>query len=782
MRLFRLLTILLFSGLCLTVYSQTDSTLQLLPEKLSPDDIEQRVSDIRSYIALSATRTPEKVEDLPFTVWVVTKEDILLNGYVTLVDVLRAAPGIRTSQPGNAVEGETFLMRGLSGNQYVKVLINDVPVKPSAAQGMPIGAQLPIRQAERIEVYYGPASPMYGDEAFAGVVNIILQETERPIFTQADLAFGNMGYNSLDLTFGGKLGKDKNILRFTLYGSSTIRQNADIYHNSDHFKLNRYLPFGLDSNLYVNNLNFRADVDGDSIPKTIPIPHESRMTGVNLDWRGIRFSYHRMARTDFAGLGLNPLSISWSNPSSLISERLESYSLGFNLNKKRIFTSNNISVTRYEIDRNSTAAYIFDHWSANLLRTRLPVIQTPAELNGTLEQIHQRYNSNERHFAGRGLDIRLESILHTNLGRNLSLDMSASAVGGGGAPLTGHLRFPTELDATGVPMVPSVPYSVKQRNRINAHIFGQIDWHAPRIRVMLGSGANFSTLGSPQILPRLGVLYRLDSTWNLVANYSQGIRRPAFYNLINTIAINPVNLSINPNSGQSVLITEKIRSVEGGLRFLGNNLKAEGIAFYNQVDNLSRPNRYWKSPMNDTLFNYGFANDRGRSQQTFGVQSSFRWDTGKIPINSNDQTVGQFRWRNELYVHFFSGKEYILGEETLDEIRNAPRWVTQFRTTIQTRKWHFMMASTRVSSTLSKAISYNDDYERTVYEERLPKYNTWDAMLRIYLSNHFLIYVHVNNVFDRHFAGLDATGTYDDLIQNPQLGRLVRFGVNYNMN
>jgi outer membrane cobalamin receptor len=120
-------------------------------------------------------------------------EDILRNGFVTLTDVLKAAPGIRVSQPGNAVEGETFMVRGLSGNQYMKILIDDVPIKPSVTLGMPIGAQLPIRQAERIEIMYGPAGVIYGDETCAGVVNIILKESERPVYTQADLGFGLLG-------------------------------------------------------------------------------------------------------------------------------------------------------------------------------------------------------------------------------------------------------------------------------------------------------------------------------------------------------------------------------------------------------------------------------------------------------------------------------------------------------------------------------------------------------------------------------------------------------------
>ncbi|MCC7244264.1 MAG: TonB-dependent receptor plug domain-containing protein, partial [Saprospiraceae bacterium] len=210
--------------------AQHDSTLMLSPERLSEGDIRVREAARSDIMVSVATLAEEVVSEQPFTVWVITADDILRNGYVTLGDVLRAAPGIRVSQPGNAQEGETFLMRGMAGNQYTKILLNGVAIKPSVAQGMPIGAQLPIRQAERIEIMYGPASGLYGNEACAGVINIILKESERPVFVQADLSF-NLDYNSIDLMFGGRAGKDKNIFKYSLYGRSTGRGGSDVYND-----------------------------------------------------------------------------------------------------------------------------------------------------------------------------------------------------------------------------------------------------------------------------------------------------------------------------------------------------------------------------------------------------------------------------------------------------------------------------------------------------------------------------------------------------------------------
>src|SRR5690606_39184062 len=107
------------------------------------------------------------------------------------------------SQPGSGADGETFKLRGLLGNSYCKILIDGVPVKTFATKGMPIGAQLPVRQADRIEVIYGPAAALYGSDANAGVINIITKRSERPVYARANLTMGGNGFTGLDVFFGG---------------------------------------------------------------------------------------------------------------------------------------------------------------------------------------------------------------------------------------------------------------------------------------------------------------------------------------------------------------------------------------------------------------------------------------------------------------------------------------------------------------------------------------------------------------------------------------------------
>lgn len=772
--------LLLFS---FPLFSQNDSSLLLVPERLTNKDVITRNYDKEKTKAVSATRSLEDVDRLPFTMWVVTSEDILRNGFVTLGDVLRAAPGIRVSQPGNAAEGETFLMRGLSGNQYVKILINDVPVKPSIALGMPIGAQIPIRQAERIEVLYGPAAAIYGGEACAGVVNIILKETERPIFTQADLAFGNNGYNSLDLMLGGKLGKDKNVFRFSLYGSSTIRERTDIYYDRDLFNTNRYLPFGLDTSTYLDNRNYRWEQPGDSLPKTAAIPHESRLLGINLNWRGIHFTYNRMARFDHTALGISPLAVSYSNPSNRVAERIETFALGFTRTRPKWVTHNTISAIRYRVDNTSTTTFVFDRLSAAAYKVLAPAMASDSQNAVILRNISRMLASNERYTTASGIDFRFESRINAYLSKHLTFDAGVQVNAAGGIPARPYYEVPVEIkfDFTTAPNVVNT-FAPDLSSDLDGNLFAQVSWHGERLYLLGGSAVNYSVNYGGVATPRVAAMYHLDSTWAVRANFATGFRRPSMYARTNTYFIVNVGDGTVSASPAGADATEKMHAWEAGLRYTKNSVRAEGLFFSEKAYRLLRPG-YLRQEMGFVApWRYGWENAPGLALSMWGIQGLLTIENQRV-ILDGERRKTSIAGRTEVFMQYARGKEW-LGDnrEATADVFNAPRWQFQFRTFFTVNKLELMLASNRQTSVLSKSVIYAAEYERSVTLARYPTFRSWDMMMRLYLSNHFLIYFHVQNIFNRHYAGLDATGTPDDLLYNPQQGRLMRFGVNYNMN
>ena len=772
------------------LFAQNDSTLLLAPERLTQQDILPRDLSQKKTVAISATRSLDAVDDMPFTTIVFTAEDILRNGFVTLTDVLKAAPGIRVSQPGNAVEGETFMVRGLSGNQYMKILINDIPIKPSATLGMPIGAQLPIRQAERIEILYGPAGAIYGDETCAGVVNIILKESERPVYTQADLGFGRFGYNSLDLMFGGKIGKDKKIFRFSLYGSSTVRERTDVFYDPNLYNTNKYLPFGLDSSLYRRTPNFRAasGAPGDSFPRLSQIPHESRLFGINLTWRGLHFTYHRMQRFDHTSVGISPLAVGYANPSNRISERIETFSLGFKRNRKRRTTYTNLSFQRYSVDNNSSTTYIFDRLSAaNYLARGGPALSDTAR-SALLKSIYGWYASEERFATANSVDARIESRMSVLIGRQkrLQFDAGSQVNVGIGIPLITYSTLPIEVAIDGN-IFPDIqqPINTQQQGDPAYNIFGfsQLAWRGKRLHIVGGGSASLRIKEGVAFAPRLGALYHLDSSWTIRANIATGIRHASLYGSFHTYQIIPQGgLVVTP--GNRFPETERNYAAEAALRFNtrgGSSL--EGILFWQEAYRLYRPGFLVDEPGAIFSQSYGFKNAPGLALAMWGFQGIARSQSAVIDLTINKKKPVALINRVELFIQYARGREWFGYDlPPTDEIRNQPRWHSQFRYYFKAgKKLELVIAANQQSSTLSKAVIFKDQY-RLPERPRHEKFTTWDYMSRLYLSNHFLVYFQIINVFDRHHAGIDATGTPDDLIYNPQQGRQWRIGVNYNMN
>lgn len=775
----RLIILLCFIGMDLV--AQTDSSLLLRPERLTGEDILFRDEGQKKLRAQSGTRTEEEVDQLPFTLWVVTSEDILRNGFVTLGDVLRAAPGVRVSQPGNMLEGETFMLRGLSGNQYVKVMINDVPIKPSAAKGMPIGAQLPIRQAERIEVLFGPAAAIFGDEACAGVVNIILKETERPIFTQADLAFGNLGYNSLDLMLGGKLFKDQKVFRFSLYGSSTVRQRTDIFYDDRLFTTKNYLPLGLDSTLYQLNANYRPREPGDSIARSAQIPHESRLLGINLTWRGINFNYNRMQRSDHSALGLSPLAASYATPSGRITEQIETFAIRFQKRRRYRTATNTLSLVRYQVGDNSNFTPVFDRLSTALYYSKQAGIQSEAERQAVLNDIYTRFASGERYFSANGLDFRFESRINASLNPNLYLDAGIQLNIGGGVPPMGYFSGPLEPNLIGesTPNNPK-PFSYAADASLNLNPFAQLHWHTKKATVIGGVAFNVAGHSTPVIAPRLALQYRLDSTWTLRASYAEGFRRPPVFARVNTYSIDATAAPEVKAAYHNVDKTERFRSAEAGLHRYKQGYTTDVLFFYQEARHLVRDGYLYQR---DSFWRYGFENTPGLAMSMWGLQARLGNDLLDFDLNKGKTKGGQVTLRADLYFQYTRGREWFgYGLPATSDVRNFPRWMSQIRMSLRGAKWAFVMTSNRQNKILSSAVVYRDFFQRQPEANYYPAYRSWDAMLRLYLSKNFLLYLHVQNLFNRHYAGIDATGTPDDLLYNPQQGRTLRFGVNYNMN
>jgi iron complex outermembrane receptor protein len=124
-----------------------------------------------------ATRTEVGASQTPSAVYVVTDEQIRERGYRTLMDVLSDLPGFDIIHT-NGIYPDLVHQRGLPGNnQRTLLYINGVldnNIFEQAILGQSV--RFPLAEVKRIEVLAGPASALYGPNAFNGVINIVTKD------------------------------------------------------------------------------------------------------------------------------------------------------------------------------------------------------------------------------------------------------------------------------------------------------------------------------------------------------------------------------------------------------------------------------------------------------------------------------------------------------------------------------------------------------------------------------------------------------------------------------
>lgn len=159
----------------------------------------------------TASKKAEKATDAPATVIVIDRREIKLRGYATLKDVLRDLPGMETIEFYFSEFGTQVPVRGISGNNKIVVLVNGMRVNPPGGENFPFRSDFSVRQAERIEVIYGPGSTLYGQDAISAVINVITKAPPDDTAVELGVLGGSNWEREAWGSFGGMLDKEHNI-------------------------------------------------------------------------------------------------------------------------------------------------------------------------------------------------------------------------------------------------------------------------------------------------------------------------------------------------------------------------------------------------------------------------------------------------------------------------------------------------------------------------------------------------------------------------------------------
>lgn len=170
-----------------------------LAQPISPATLPEMV------VTATGIETPE--DQLAASVTVITKDDIARNQYQTVVDVLKAVPGMNIVQSGGPGKQTSVFVRGTNSN-HVLVLIDGMnAADPSTPNGSFNFAHLLAAAIDRVEVVRGPMSSLYGSDAIGGVINVITRKGSGPASGSASIQAGTFRTDAESANIQGGQGR-----------------------------------------------------------------------------------------------------------------------------------------------------------------------------------------------------------------------------------------------------------------------------------------------------------------------------------------------------------------------------------------------------------------------------------------------------------------------------------------------------------------------------------------------------------------------------------------------
>lgn len=739
---------------------------------------------------VGASRSIKKLEDLPVTVYVVTAEDILKNGYTTLVDVLKMVPGIRVSKPGSGTAGEMFLMRGLEGNIYTKILLNNLPIQPSANSSLGIGEQLPIAQVDRIEIIYGPSSAVYGADAMAGVINIITKSPQSTSFAAVNVITGEYGYRHLNFMAGGKFGKDKNVVQYSIYGNRGSRNTLNITHGK--YK-NVYSPIRGFNDQFEDRTDqeLEAIIQGDRFKRELTflylqspyydksgyvnapineLPQESYLIGFNLKYRGLQIGYNEMYRADHSSIGRQPLYFDYQNPENKIGEKVQVTSLNYTNTWKGITLTSNLMYLRERFDRQSSFATNYSNNGKSY------VYQASDDVFG---EVVVNYNLTKKWELTSGISYKLSSALpQTN-------DLVAPFNPSDYKPFTDN-RPPPD------PLLGNFGFNPVSFNNFGAFFQGYFS--SKRWNVVLGLRYDNPSNYTDQTYTRAAVMYKITPKTSFRFSTGFAFKAPALNISYNSVAF--ADRNFNPATGtygafnDSIayqvipspnLAPETFQSIDLGIRYVPTpNIYLDVSLFFNTVTNLivaeldpigKYKGEYPKGSNNGLVRHY----ENSANTQAFlaGFQTVLR-AKNLIPIISLNT--------NFSYTYQVGYENLENNRGTLNDYRQVPRHTLQWGISFNPfKKLYLNFDNVAMSGWYRKYISTDIDIASgtDLFKAFISGYYTLDMTARYSFNKNLSTFLKVTNMFDEQYGGLNATGFDVDLKYIPQLGRNIQFGVSF---
>ena len=283
----------IFQFLCISCFAQNDSIsdgknlFALTAEDITRD--QKLVESLLNRKTTTATQIEQFASEAPATVYVISKEQIQNRGYESLLDILDDIPEVEIQRYGSPEFNQHISFRGVAGNEKFIILQDGVRISAPTGDTHSIGYNFSIAHAEQVEVIIGPASALYGVDAFAGIIQIISQKGAN-IPLQIKSSYGAYGTTHSTLNYGKKIG-DISFSANGMFYRSNEPDFLEAYQEDFAWYRDQYLPKG---DLLISPFfQVPTYVNVEENDRQFSMPTTSYFTNINLGIKDLEINYNR---------------------------------------------------------------------------------------------------------------------------------------------------------------------------------------------------------------------------------------------------------------------------------------------------------------------------------------------------------------------------------------------------------------------------------------------------------------------------------------------------------
>jgi len=174
----------------------SELNIQLISTALSMDEV-----------VVTASRTPEYISEVPGRVDVISIKEINSDAAKSADELLTQISGVNVDRSMGIFGSSVVSIRGIVGGEQGRILVlqDGVPINKSDG-GSVNWNRINVNNIQKIEVFKGPGSSIYGSNAMGGVINILSKKnTEKGIHGYANTEFGTYNTWSENISVGGRL-------------------------------------------------------------------------------------------------------------------------------------------------------------------------------------------------------------------------------------------------------------------------------------------------------------------------------------------------------------------------------------------------------------------------------------------------------------------------------------------------------------------------------------------------------------------------------------------------